>query len=155
MRCSLEASVGFLPADIRQTAGLTAYYDSRNWHCAHLTRDDRGQTVLMLLSCDNGVRITHPEADTAIQGHTEVQLRVSLDGRDLRFDHRLPGDPWTALGATLDATILSDEHAAGAQAGDGNVESPAFTGTFLGLWVQDIGAEGAWADFGHATYRAG
>ncbi|WP_232248292.1 beta-xylosidase family glycoside hydrolase [Streptacidiphilus rugosus] len=31
--------------------------------------------------------------------------------------------------------------------------SPAFTGAFVGLWVQDLGADGGYADFDHATYR--
>ncbi|MEE4545091.1 glycoside hydrolase family 43 protein [Streptomyces sp. V4-01] len=152
--CSLEAAVEFRPADIRQTAGVTAYYDSRNWHYAYLTADDGGQTVLSLLSCDNGVRIAHPEADTAVGGDAQVLLRVGLDARDIRFEYRLPTGSWTALGPALDATILSDEYAGDRQAGSGHAESPAFTGAFLGLWVQDIGAEGGYADFGYATYRA-
>jgi len=69
------------------------------------------------------------------------------------FDRRLADGSWTALGPALNATILSDEYAGEKQAPDGRAASPAFTGAFLGLWVQDIGAEGAHADFDHATYR--
>jgi xylan 1,4-beta-xylosidase len=28
-----------------------------------------------------------------------------------------------------------------------------FTGAFVGLWVQDLGAEGGYADFDRAVYR--
>lgn len=51
----------------------------------------------------------------------------------------------------LDATILSDEYAA--RMTDGEPEAWGFTGAFVGLWVQDIGNDGGYADFDHATYR--
>ena len=51
----------------------------------------------------------------------------------------------------LDATILSDEHAA--LIIDGEPAAWGFTGAFLGLWVQDLGGDGGYADFDLATYR--
>ena len=35
---------------------------------------------------------------------------------------------------------------------DGEPAAWGFTGAFLGLWVQDLGADGAYADFDYATY---
>lgn len=162
-RCSLETGMEFRPGDIRQLAGITAYYDTRNWHYAYLTRDDHGRTVLSLLTCADGTRTPHPTADVVLSGAAgadagagadtgaaAVDLRVTLDGARVRFAwRRAAAGDWADLGPELDATHLSDEHAGPKDSSD----SPAFTGTFLGLWVQDIGAEGAYADFGHATYR--
>ncbi|MGA5651692.1 glycoside hydrolase family 43 protein [Streptomyces seoulensis] len=149
--CSLETSADFAPATTRQLAGVTAYYDSRDWHYAYLTRDDEGRRVLALLTCDDGERVEGPRVE--VPDHGPVELRVTLDLPRVRFEYRLPKGSWTGLGAPLDATILSDEYAGEKQAPDGRAASPAFTGAFLGLWVQDIGADGAYADFDHATYH--
>ena len=35
----------------------------------------------------------------------------------------------------------------------GEPEAWGFTGAFVGLWVQDLGAEGGYADFDRATYK--
>lgn len=60
---------------------------------------------------------------------------------------------WQELPAKLDATILSDEHAAVVV--DGEPEAWGFTGAFVGLWVQGLGADGGYADFDSATCRVG
>jgi xylan 1,4-beta-xylosidase len=36
---------------------------------------------------------------------------------------------------------------------EGEPEAWGFTGAFVGLWVQDLGADGGYADFDSATYR--
>ncbi|MFI0943763.1 glycoside hydrolase family 43 protein [Streptomyces sp. NPDC021020] len=149
--CSLTACVeASSPADVRRLAGVTAYYDSRNWHYAYVGCDDAGVTVLAVLSCDDGERVVGPQLPL---GSGPVELRVTLELPEARFDYRLPGGSWTPLGAPLDATILSDEYAGEKQDTDGRAASPAFTGAFLGLWVQDIGADGGYADFDYAEYR--
>jgi xylan 1,4-beta-xylosidase len=54
----------------------------------------------------------------------------------------------------VDATILSDEHAARRAGNEPNEpEAWGFTGAFVGLWTQDLGADGGLADFDSATYR--
>ncbi|MFC1420903.1 glycoside hydrolase family 43 protein [Streptacidiphilus cavernicola] len=151
--CSLEAAIDFTPAGFQQLAGITAYYDSRNWHYAYLTRDDLGGTVLQVLTCDDGRRISYPEATVPLWPGTRVGLRATMDGPQLRFAYETEPDTWHELDAVLDATILSDEYAGEKHAPDGRSASPAFTGAFLGLWVQDLGADGGYADFDHATYR--
>jgi xylan 1,4-beta-xylosidase len=78
-----------------------------------------------------------------------VRLRVTFDGPVLTFAYHL-GDGWHEIPVKLDATILSDEHAA--RVFDGEPAAWGFTGAFLGLWVQDLGADGAYADFDYATY---
>ncbi|MET8202614.1 glycoside hydrolase family 43 protein [Micromonospora taraxaci] len=150
MHCSLETVVEFDPADHRQLAGVTAYYNTLNWHHLYLTRDDDGRTVLELLSSDNGRRTPHPDLTVDVSGVTRVGLRAVFDGPVVRFDYDL-GAGWQPAGVDLDATILSDEHAA--LIIDGEPAAWGFTGAFLGLWVQDLGGDGAYADFDLATYR--
>ncbi|MET8354505.1 glycoside hydrolase family 43 protein [Micromonospora sp. NPDC005206] len=149
-RCSLETVVEFDPVDHRQLAGITAYYNTLNWHHLYLSRADDGRIVLELLSSDNGRRIPYPELTVDASDVARVGLRATFDGPVVRFDYDL-GAGWRQLPVDLDATILSDEHAA--LIIDGEPAAWGFTGAFLGLWVQDLGRDGAYADFDLATYR--
>ncbi|MBW4700850.1 MULTISPECIES: glycoside hydrolase family 43 protein [unclassified Micromonospora] len=149
-RCTLDTVVEFDPVDHRQLAGITAYYNTLNWHHLYLTRADDGRTVLELLSSDNGRRTAYPELTVDTDGATRVGLRAEFDGPVVRFGYDL-GAGWQQLPIDLDATILSDEHAA--LIIDGEPAAWGFTGAFLGLWVQDLGGDGGHADFDRATYR--
>jgi xylan 1,4-beta-xylosidase len=150
-RCEFEATMEFAPATFRQVAGVTAYYNTRNWHFAYVTATDDGQRVLELMSCDQGVRTLHASCRVDLTGVERLGLRVTFDGAALRFGYAPAGSTWQQLPAELDATILSDEHAAFIAAGE--PEAWGFTGAFVGLWVQDLGADGGYADFDCATYR--
>ena len=152
-RCELETVVEFEPRNYRQLAGLTAYYNSRNWYYLHVTADDDGRPVLDLLACDNGRVSVVPGVRRPLTGGLGVGLRARFDGPSLTFAWagRPGAGPWQDVGPVLDATTLSDEYAASVVAGE--PEAWGFTGAFLGLWVQDLGVEGGFADFDRATYR--
>lgn len=151
--CTLETEMEFAPATYRQLAGVTAYYNTRNWHFLYVTADDDGCTVLEVLTADSGRLTQYPECRVDVTGVPRLRLRVVFDGPDLRFSYALPEGEWQELPAKLDATILSDEHAAVIV--DGEPEAWGFTGAFVGLWVQDLGADGGYADFDSATYSTG
>nr|MDT0659028.1 glycoside hydrolase family 43 protein [Micromonospora sp. DSM 115978] len=151
-RFEFEATMEFRPASYRQLAGVAAYYNTRNWHFAYVTATDDGRRVLELLSCDRGVRTPHPGCQADLTGVDRLRLRVTFDGPVLRFAYApAGGSGWRELPAELDATILSDEHAA--QFASGEPEAWGFTGAFAGLWVQDLGADGGYADFDDAVHR--
>ncbi|QKW12995.1 glycoside hydrolase family 43 protein [Verrucosispora sp. NA02020] len=147
--CSLETVVEFDPRDHRHLAGVTGYYNTRNWHHLYLTRADDGRVVLEVLSCDRGRRTAYPQLTVDTGGARQVGLRVTFDGPVLRFEYDL-GAGWQQVPVELDATILSDEHAT--EMVGGEFTAWGFTGSLLGLWVQDIGGDGRYADFDHATY---
>jgi xylan 1,4-beta-xylosidase len=148
-RCELETAMEFRPRTFRQLAGVTAYYNTRNWHHAYVTVDDDGRRVLEVMSSDNGQRTRHA-AGRIDATSDRVRLRVRFDGLVVRFAYSF-GDDWHELPLDLDATILSDEYATTAI--EGAPETFGFTGAFVGLWVQDLGADGGFADFDSATYR--
>lgn len=156
--CVFEAAMEFRPRTFRQIAGITAYYNSRNWHHLYLTADDEGRAVLEAMTCDAGRRTQHTGHRVDAAGSERVHLRVRLDGPVLRFAYAFsPAAPeqdgeaqWRELPLDLDATILSDEYAASME--EGEPEVWGFTGAFVGLWVQDLGADGGFADFDSATY---
>ncbi|MEU4419676.1 glycoside hydrolase family 43 protein [Actinoplanes sp. NPDC024001] len=150
-RCTFEATMEFEPRNYRQLAGVTAYYNSRNWYYLHVTADDDGAAVLDVLCCDSGRVTAAPGLRTPLGDHRRVGLRVRLDGAALSFAFTT-GSGWHDLGGTFDATTLSDEYAATIVPGE--PEAWGFTGAFVGLWVQDLGAEGGYADVDRATYRA-
>ncbi|MCA2215041.1 glycoside hydrolase family 43 protein [Jidongwangia harbinensis] len=154
-RCTFEAVLEFEPRNYRQLAGITGYYNSRNWYYLHMTADDDGRAVLDVLCCDSGRVTSAPGVRTPLGDARRVGLRCRLDGPVLSFGYAVdPGaDPaWQDLGLNLDATTLSDEYAATVIPGE--PEAWGFTGAFVGLWVQDLGAEGGYADFDRAVYRA-
>ncbi|MET0424366.1 MAG: glycoside hydrolase family 43 protein [Actinoplanes sp.] len=149
-RAEFTAELEFRPRNYRQLAGITGYYNSRNWYYLAVTADDDGAPVLDLLTCDRGVVAVTPGVRVALGDDPKVSLRVRLDGPEVTFAYDL-GAGWQHIGPALDATTLSDEYAA--LVADGEPQAWGFTGAFVGLWVQDLGAEGGYADFDRATYR--
>jgi xylan 1,4-beta-xylosidase len=149
-RCQFDAVLEFTPRNYRQLAGVTAYYNTRNWHYLAVTADDDGNPVLDLLTADQARITARPDLRVDLGGATRIGLRVTLDGPGVTFAYDA-GAGWHTLAAVLDATILSDEHAA--EAADGEPTAWGFTGAFVGLWAQDLGAEGGHADFDRAAYR--
>lgn len=148
-RCSLETVVEFNPANHRQLAGITGYYNTANWYFAYIARADDGRRTLEVLSCVSGRLTGYPQMAVDVSAAKRVGLRVNLDVPILQFAYDL-GDGWQPIPQIFDATTLSDEHAAIMI--DGEPAAWGFTGAFLGLWVQDLGGDGAYADFDYASY---
>ncbi|MGP4097046.1 glycoside hydrolase family 43 protein [Nonomuraea sp. KM90] len=138
-RFTLETSVTFEPGTVHQSAGITAYYNSRNWYHLALTTDG-----LVLTGSDRGARTVHHTAH--LTAGPATRLGLEFDGPVLRFS--CDGE---TLPVELDATILSDEYAD--EIIDGQIRSFGFTGAFAGLWVQDLAGEGCRATFRDTTYR--
>ena len=154
--CVFETVMEFTPRNYRQLAGVTAYYNTRNWYHLHVTADDDGRPVLGLLACDGGTVRIVPEVSADLTGVPKVGLRVRFEGPSLTFAWAADPDApeWQDAGPVFDATTLSDEYAA--KVVDGEPELWGFTGAFVGMWVQDLGAEGGvggYADFDRATYE--
>ena len=148
--CSFEATMRYRPTDTRHLAGITAYYNTRNWFFLYRSVDDTGRPVLGLAACDRGeVTLERTEALVADAGE-RVRLGVDVDGARVCF-RRDTGEGWAPLGPTLDAAVLSDEHAEEIE--DGRLRTMGFTGAFVGLWVWDLSGRGLHADFDEATYR--
>ncbi|MEV6484009.1 glycoside hydrolase family 43 protein [Streptomyces sp. NPDC051576] len=150
-RCSFETRVTFAPRTPDHLAGLTAYYNTRNWHYLYVTADDDGRPILTALSCAAGQVTAHP-VEIPLEPAHAVTLRAELDGPRLRFAYGTGDDGAPhPLPLDLDATVLSDEHAD--EFHEGQLRVLGFTGAMLGLWVQDLDGAGAYADFAYATYQ--
>ena len=165
--CSFEAAMEYRPLAFQHLAGITAYYNTRNWYYLYVTADDDGRAVLRTAHCDRG-RLSVDEAgqepldgttdsttdgttDGTADGATRLRLGLDIDGAALRFRYDA-GDGWRPFGRSLDATVLSDEHVEHVE--DGQIRSMGFTGAFVGLWAWDLSGGGLHADFDEVTYRA-
>lgn len=148
-RCTLETVVEVEPESFHQLAGVTAYYNSANYHFLYLTRSPQGRRELNLLTGDAGRRIAHPQAVVPVEA-ARVGLRVTLDGERAVFAYDA-GQGWQQIPVELDATILSDEYVSHQGVTEGR-DHPGFTGAFVGLWVMDFGNDGGFADFDFASY---
>ncbi|UIX35273.1 glycoside hydrolase family 43 protein [Streptomyces sp. GQFP] len=148
--CSFETRLTFAPRTPDHLAGLTAYYNTRNWHYLYVTANDDGSPLLTALSCAAGNVTAHPVA-VGLEPGRPVVLRAELDGPALRFSYGTSDSEPCVLPLDLDATVLSDEHAD--EFHDGQLRVLGFTGAMLGLWVQDLDGAGVYGDFAHATYE--
>jgi xylan 1,4-beta-xylosidase len=150
-RCAFEATVEYRPRTFQHLAGITAYYNTRNWYYLHVTADGQGQAVLRAAACDRGA-VTVDEPGQEHLGRTaRLRLGLDIDGPALRFRYDT-GTGWRPFGPPLDATVLSDEHAEEMEGGQ--ICVLGFTGAFVGLWAWDLTGGGLPADFDEATYHA-
>lgn len=147
---AFEATIEYRPRSFQHLAGITAYYNTRNWYFLHITADDEGQAVLRVARCDRGA-LTVDEADGVPLGETR-RLRLGLDlrGPVLRFRYAI-GRDWHPIGPPLDATVLSDEHAEEFE--NGQIRALGFTGAFVGLWAWDLTGGGLAADFDETAWQ--
>ena len=137
----------FAPTNFLQSAGLSAFYDTRNFYFLRVywsdgLHDGQGGRALGIVAGNNGERETWPDARVPLPGDGPVHLRATIDHDNLNFAWSLDGSTFTPIGPTLDAKRLSDEY------GD-----QSFTGAFYALGCQDRDVAAATADFDHFAYR--
>jgi xylan 1,4-beta-xylosidase len=148
-RCTFEATVDYRPRRFQHLAGITAYYNTRNWHFLYLTADDMGSATLRLATRERGVLTVHDLPSVSLADTPRRRLGVDIDGAQLAFRYHGQAG-WRAFGPTLDATVLSDEHAM--EFDQGQIRVLGFTGAFVGLWVWDLTGQGHHADFDDTAY---
>ncbi|MFJ6693136.1 family 43 glycosylhydrolase [Streptomyces sp. NPDC091294] len=154
MDCAFEATMEYRPRSFQHAAGITAYYNTRNWYFLYVTVDDEGPAVLRTASCDKGAVSVDEDGQTALGDVRRLRLGLDLMGAEVRFRYDA-GDGWRTAGPPLDATVLSDEHAEEFE--DGRIRALGFTGAFVGLWAWDLTGGGLPADYSDVAYlpRAG
>ncbi|MEV6965119.1 glycoside hydrolase family 43 protein [Hamadaea sp. NPDC051192] len=146
LRTRFAATVAFDPRTPQHLAGLTAYYNTRNWYYAAVTWDEHAGRCLTLLTCDRGV--LNRAEPVPLPGSDPVPVAVAFDGDRVRFSYGPTGTP---LGPDLDATVLSDEHALETDP-HGVPAVWGFTGAFVGLWAHDLTGDGRPAEFRDITH---
>ena len=87
-------------------------------------------------------RVDLQRHDISAPGREVIQNRVEISPEAPATRHFHPGEEVIYV---LEGTIKYEI--------DGEPAAWGFTGAFAGLWVQDLGREGAYADFDRAAYR--
>ncbi|OKP97672.1 glycoside hydrolase family 43 protein [Paenibacillus sp. P46E] len=151
LRCEVETCVEFDPASFQQLAGLIVYYNSKNYFYLRISRDEILGKCLNILSSANGQYDEVLEQDIVIEGWKSVYMKAQIVGSGLQFHYSKDGLHWSPIGSVLDAGRLSDEACSRFQ--DGYFTDWGFTGTFLGICVQDLTGQSKHADFDYFAYR--
>lgn len=143
LRCEAETCVEFEPRNFNQMAGLVCYYDEQDYYYVRISHDDNlGKHVCVARSI-TGKYEELPETSVCIDGWERCYLRVIIDNAKLQFAISNDGLQWSNIGPDLDFGTLSDEF--GGKLG--------FTGSMVGMCVQDLNGSEIHADFDYFTYR--
>jgi xylan 1,4-beta-xylosidase len=141
-----ETSVEFNPESFQQMAGLTCYYNTRNWVYACVSRDEEKGRIIDLLTCERGVSARPLDGgQIPVPGFVRsVGLRVEVRGKFFSFLYSFDGGEWTALPGKFMSAKLSDDY----------IHEPgAFTGAFVGMNCVDIAGSRLPADFDYFSYQ--
>jgi xylan 1,4-beta-xylosidase len=143
MHCRAQTTVRFSPAHFTQSAGLIAYYDTRqNFYC-RVTHDEKIGRVIELAETDDGAYREHLASRIAVNDWQVIHLRADIDSAVIRFSASPDGAAWQPVGGDLDFTKLSDDYGGAMR----------FTGPMIGICCQDLNEASAWADFGPLTMQ--
>ncbi len=139
-------SVEFSPESFQQMAGLTCYYNTKNWSSIHLTWKENIGRVLDIVAADNFVfsmpledqEISVP--DDVVTVHLKVEVRVDKYQYLYSFD----GNTYHKIPVIFKSYQLSDDYVSG---------GGFFTGAFVGMNCIDISGTNKPADFDYFYYK--
>jgi xylan 1,4-beta-xylosidase len=142
-----ETELDFAPTTFQQAAGLVAYYNRYKFHALAASWDENLGRSLTIFTCPGDYpegRLSFPLAAPIALGEGPIKLAVSVDWARLQFAYAPAEGVWRDVGPSLDASLLSDEAAAG--------EHSSFTGAFVGMFAFDTSGAGEIADFRSFDY---
>ncbi len=141
-----STAVEFSPSSPKHMAGLTTYYDTRNFYYAAVTWRKEVGKCLCLFANINGWNRTQVGDLIPLEGVEKVHIKASVYYDRLQFSYSTDGENWTLLPEVFDQSTLSDE--ACWDKGFG-----CFTGAFVGIACQDLTGNKKHADFDYFSYK--
>ncbi|KRE60276.1 glycoside hydrolase family 43 protein [Paenibacillus sp. Soil750] len=142
-RCEAETCLEFDPDHFQQMAGLILYYDTKDYVYLRLTHHEESGICLGILQSKNGVQDELLDQDVSMNGNSRFRLKVVVDRENAQFYYVNSDEQWTAIGVAIDISHLSDDFP----------DYIRFTGTFIGMCVQDLGGTQKHADFDYFIYK--
>lgn len=139
----VETSLLFDPTDFQQMAGLVFYYDTEDHVYLHTTHDERSGKCLQIIQTKNGQYDEILDEPVSIEADKEIFFKGIIEKESLQLYFSLDGTNWTEIGPIIDVTHMSDDSAAQVR----------FTGTFVGVCVQDLSGLRKAADFDYFIYK--
>jgi xylan 1,4-beta-xylosidase len=141
--CEAETCLEFAPDHPQQMAGLILYYDTQDYLYLRVTvHEDKGLSLGIIQSM-YGVYDELVEDIPMLSG-SQIRLKTIVQHDRACFYYALGDhvDSWIQVGDWTDITHLCDE----------SPEYIRFTGTYIGLCVQDLGGTRKHADFDYFRY---
>ena len=142
-----ETKVEFEPDTFQQMAGLTCYYNIRNWVFVHVTWHEEKGKIIDIMTCDQ-FKADRPIHGSEIQVPAEaaaVYLRVNVHGDHYLFSYSIDGETWKEIPVQFDTYKLSDDYVD---------QGGFFTGAFVGMCAIDMTGSRKPADFDYFSYKA-
>ncbi|MEI2393780.1 glycoside hydrolase family 43 protein [Paenibacillus phytohabitans] len=141
--CSAETAIEFEPQHFQQMAGLIVYYDTKDYLYLRITHDETLGKCVGIIRSRDGVYEDTLTADIALPPGASVALKVVIDWEFAQFYYRAGESDWEKIGGPMEIYHLSDDFPAYIR----------FTGTFIGMCVQDLSGTLRAADFDYFEYR--
>lgn len=139
----VETSYQFEPTHFQEMAGLVFYYDTEDHVYLHATHDEEIGKCLKIIQTKNGQYDEILDAPVSIDDGKEITLKGIVNKGSLQLYVGYEVGKWTEIGASIDVTHMSDD----------STSHVRFTGTFVGICVQDLSGMRKSADFDYFTYK--
>ncbi|QSF47455.1 glycoside hydrolase family 43 protein [Paenibacillus tianjinensis] len=143
--CSAETEVEFEPEHFQQMAGLIVYYDTKDYIYLAVTHDEELGKCLGIIRSVDGVYEDSLCDWIPLPSGASCRLKVVIEQENAQFYYSSAdsGASWEKIGPLLDICHLSDDFPAYIR----------FTGTFIGMCVQDLAGTFRPADFNYFEYK--
>lgn len=141
--CSAETAIEFEPQHFQQMAGLIVYYDTKDYLYLRITHDETLGKCVGIIRSRDGVYEDTLTADVPLPTGASVALKVVIDREFAQFHYQSGESAWEKIGGPMEIYHLSDDFPAYIR----------FTGTFIGMCVQDLSGTLHAADFDYFEYQ--
>lgn len=138
-----ETQLEFNPVHFQQMAGLILYYDGDDYVYLRISHEEVAGKVLGIIQTIQGQYDEFLDAEVSIPEHTPIRLKANVNREKLQFSYALGEADWERIGPEIDIRHLSDDAAFQLR----------FTGTFVGMCVQDLSGTRLHADFDYFVYK--
>lgn len=138
-----ETAIEFEPQSFQQMAGLILYYNTEDYVYLRITHLEQHGRVIGIIQSKHGVYDELLAADLQLPDSSLVRLKAVVNRDSLQFYYAIEAGNWCSIGGEINILHLSDEA----------TEPLRFTGTFVGVCVQDLGGTRQHADFDYFIYK--
>ncbi|WP_310829644.1 glycoside hydrolase family 43 protein [Paenibacillus pedocola] len=142
-RFEAETVIEFEPESFQQMAGLILYYNTEDYVYLRITHLEQHGRVIGIIQSDRGMYDELLEEDLLLPTDGPVFLKAVVNREVLQFYYAFEAGRWSPVGGEINIAHLSDEAK----------EPLRFTGTFIGMCVQDLGGTRRYADFDYFIYK--
>jgi len=139
----VETELEFEPEHFQQMAGLIFYYDTKDHVYLRITHDEVHGKCLGIIQTKDGIYDQLLTEEIVLKPNVGCKLKAVAHKEFLQFYYAYENNDWNPVGEKIDICHLSDDYG----------DYIRFTGTFIGLCVQDLSGMRKHADFDYFSYK--